>query len=115
MAISLDTNTRLAIALTKQDAGNEVNDALNIALAQGAQDLVCMGAMIVATSVSQTVDFAALKVGDKVVVHAAGAADQASHWVTVATAGTLGEAAVIGSLYLVFRPFVAPAASTFQF
>lgn len=60
-----------------------------------------VAAMIVATSTSQTTDFAALKAGDKVVVVPAAAGN--SHFVTVATDGNLGEAAVIGSLYIAHR------------
>lgn len=60
-----------------------------------------VAALIVATNVSQTIDFAQLAAADKVVVVPAAAGN--SHFVTVATAGTLGEAAVVGSLYIVLR------------
>lgn len=113
MAISSDTNYRLNVALTKKDAGNEVANALNNALAQAAQDLFCVPAVITATNVSQTIDFGALVVGDKVVVIPAAAGN--SHFVTVATIGTLGEAAVVGSLYVVLRAYAAPTASTQSF
>ena len=58
-------------------------------------------ALIVATATSQTTDFGALAVGDRVVVIPAAAGN--SHFVTVTTAGTLGEAAVVGSLYIALR------------
>lgn len=113
MALSADANKRLLIALTSKDAGNEVANALNIAIAGGAQDLFCVPAVIVATSTSTTTDFGALAVGDKV-IHIPAVAGGAV-FVTVATAGTLPIAAVVGDLYVVFRAFSAPAASTQSF
>tara|TARA_R100000406_G_scaffold33109_2_gene21683 strand:+ start:247 stop:564 length:318 start_codon:yes stop_codon:yes gene_type:complete len=58
--------------------------------------------LIIATNVSQTVDFGSLKVGDIVVVvkPALGTA----RFVTVSTAGDLGIAAVVGQLYIVLTP-----------
>jgi hypothetical protein len=58
-------------------------------------------AAIVATNVSQTVDFAALVVGDKV-IHVPAVAGN-SDFSIVATAGTLPAAAVVGDLYVVLR------------
>lgn len=58
-------------------------------------------AMIVATNVSTTIDFAALAVGD-VVTHIPATAGNANFWV-IATAGTLPAAAVVGDLYVVHR------------
>jgi hypothetical protein len=113
MAISAATVKSLMIALSDAGRGNEVTDALNAGIAAASQDLFCLPALIVATNVSQTVDFAALAVGDKVVVIPASAGN--SHFVTVATAGTLGEAAVVGSLYVVLRAYAAPAASAVKF
>jgi hypothetical protein len=55
----------------------------------------------VATNVSQTVDFAALAVGDKV-VHIPAVAGNAD-FTTCATAGTLAVAAVVGDLYIALR------------
>jgi hypothetical protein len=54
-----------------------------------------------ATNVSQTVDFAALAVGDIVVQVAATPGNPA--FMTVATAGTLPVAAVVGDLYIALR------------
>lgn len=58
---------------------------------------------IVATSTSATTDFGTLETGDRVLVSPASAGN--SHFVTVASNGTLPEAAVVGSLYVVLRPF----------
>lgn len=58
-------------------------------------------AMIVATNVSQTIDFAALAAGD-IVIHVPATAGNSS-FLTVAAAGTLGVAAVVGDLYMVHR------------
>ena len=59
---------------------------------------------IIATGSSTTTDFGALEVGDLVIQigDAAGADD--THFMTVATAGTLPETAVSGDLYIVLRP-----------
>lgn len=113
MALSLDAVKRLMTALGSADAGNEVATAVNSGSAGAAQDAFVCAALIVATNVSQTIDFAALAVGDKVVVIPAAAGN--SHFVTVATAGTLGEAAVVGSLYVALRAFAAPTASVVKF
>lgn len=72
-------------------------------------------ALIIATSTSQTTDFGALAVGDYV-IHIPTTPGNAG-FTHVATAGTLGAAAVIGDLYLVMRavnldgnnPLVPPA------
>lgn len=58
-------------------------------------------AAIVATNVSQTVDFAALAVGD-IVLHLPAVAGN-SDFSVVATAGTLPAAAVVGDLYVALR------------
>jgi len=96
-ALSSNALAQLGRALTSRELGQEVGSAVN----KAASATHFMAGAIVATNVSQTVDFASLAVGDKVVVIPAAAGN--SHFVTVATAGTLGEAAVVGSLYLVFR------------
>ena len=57
--------------------------------------------LIVASHVSPTTDLGTLQAGDKVLVIPAAAGN--CHFVTVATAGTLPEAAVVGSLYVVLR------------
>lgn len=110
MALSTELVKRLMHAVTDQALGRELVDAINKGQAQGAQSLVCVAAAIVATSVSQTVDFGSLRVGDKVIAIPAtpGNAD----FITISVAGDLGQAAVVGDLYLVLRPFVADAASS---
>jgi len=60
-------------------------------------------AMIVATNVSQTIDFGVLAVGDIVVHIPAAPASTDSEWRACAAAGNLGQAAVVGDLYMVYR------------
>lgn len=111
--ISPDSLQRLCIALAKQDAGNEVASDVNNGAVLADQSASSLAAVIVATNVSTTIDFGALKVGDKVLhVSVAGASNT---FTTVATAGTLAEAAIVGDVYLVLRPFVKPAAAAFSF
>lgn len=62
-----------------------------------------IAAMIVATAVSQTTDFGALEVGDLVIMIPA-TAGNADFIGPIADAGNLGQAAVIGNLYMAFRP-----------
>lgn len=100
----------IAIALANGITDDEVVAAVNAAGVATAQMSHTVAAVIVATNVSQTIDFASLKVADKVLVIAAAAGN--AHFVTVATAATLGEAAVVGSLYVVLRAFTAPSGST---
>lgn len=110
MALSNDTVRRLMIALASKPAGNEVASAMNNAINQNAQSAWSMAAVIVATSVSTTVDFAALKVGDKLVHIPAAAGNSAFE--SVATAGTKPSAAVIGDLYIALRAVSNPSASS---
>ena len=58
--------------------------------------------IIVATSVSQTTDFGSLKVGDTVLVGVVATGNV--EFETIAVAGDLGTAAVIGDTYIVFTP-----------
>jgi len=58
-------------------------------------------AAIIATNVSTTIDFAALKVGD-ILLHIPATAGN-SNFEVIATAGTKPSAAVVGDLYLVMR------------
>lgn len=110
MAISAATINALGVAMAGQASAQEVGVALNKADAHAAQSPVCVAAMITATNVSQTVDFGALKVGDQVLMipATAGNADAIG---PIATAGTLGQAAVVGNVYLVLRALVLPAAA----
>lgn len=113
MAISDDLTKRLALATTSIDNGNALADILNGAQALVAQGPVVIAAAIVATNVSQTIDFAALKVGDKVAMIPATAGN--ADFISPSVAGDLGQAAVVGNLYLVFRASVIPAASAVKF
>jgi hypothetical protein len=105
--LSKDSVKRLMEALTSQPDGAEVVDAINQGAAAAAANAVAQPAAIVAAHTSQTTDFAALKVGD-LVVHVPATAGNAQ-FLTVATAGTLPVAAVVGDLYIVLRAFAVPA------
>jgi hypothetical protein len=112
-ALSSNSLYLLACALTKSDAANEVASDLSSASVLADQSGLSIAALIVATSTSTTTNFAALKVGDKVLhISVAGSTNDLT---TVATAGTLAEAAVVSDVYVVFRPFVAPPAASFSF
>lgn len=113
MALSADAVKRLMIALASADAGNEVATAVNAGAAASAQDPFCIANLIVATNVSTTIDFASLKVADKVLILPAVAGN--AQFVTVAVAGTLPQAAVVGSLYVVVRALVSDTASAVKF
>ena len=110
MTIAANTTRKLITALADKDAANEIVTALNtsvVAYLTGSY----VPAVITATAISATTDFGALVVGDKVVVVPAVAGNVIFY--TVATAGTLPAAAVVGSLYVVLRAKpLAPAAST---
>ncbi len=101
---------RLQIATADKDAGNELANSINKGENVSAQTSHTLAALIVATNVSQTIDFGALKVGDKVLK--VKVADGTAAWLTIATAGTLGEAAVVGDTYMVLRAKTDPAAET---
>lgn len=107
--LSLDTVKRLLHAVTDNTAGNELASAANNSNSLAAQSADTCAALIVATSTSTTTNFAALKVGDKV-LHVPAVAGNSS-FLTVATTGTLPAAAVIGDLYVVLRSWTAPTPS----
>jgi hypothetical protein len=113
MALSSDAVKRLMIATASADVGNEVATAINKGAAVAAQNLVCLVGAIVATSVSQTVDFGVLKVGDKVVMIPATAGN--ADFISPSVAGDLGQAAVVGNLYLVLRSLSLDSASSAVF
>jgi hypothetical protein len=113
MALSTKAVKQTMVALADQTLGNEVASAINNGNALALQSLASCAKAIVATSTSTTTDFGWLAVGDLVAVIPASAGN--SHFVTCATAGTLPESAVIGSLYLGFRQFAAPAATAVKF
>lgn len=95
--------------LGSKAVGNEVATAINNGNALAGASFQAIAALIIATNVSQTIDFGALKVGDQVLMipAVAGSADL----ITITTAGTLGQAAVVGNAYLVLRAFTLPVAS----
>lgn len=111
--LSDDAVKRLMIGLASADAGNEVATVLQNAKTVSGQSGWSLAAVIVATNVSQTVDFGALAVGDKVVQIPAVAGN--SVFTTVAVAGTLPVAAVVGNLYVALRAVSLPAASVAKF
>jgi hypothetical protein len=113
MALSADAVKRLMIGTASADAGNELATAINKGVAHATQSPVCVVAAIVATNVSQTIDFASLAVGDKVMMIPATAGN--ADFITIATAGNLGQAAVVGNLYVVLRPLVLDATSALVF
>jgi hypothetical protein len=84
--------------LEKAIANQRVADNVNAQLSGWWQP-----AMIIATNVSQTIDFSALQVGDIVVHIPVAPAITDSEFLKVTTAGTLGQAAVVGDLYMVQR------------
>jgi hypothetical protein len=112
MALSEALVKRLMHAVTDQALGRELVDAINKGEALQAQSGKVIAAAIVATAVSQTTDFGALKVGDQVLMVPATAGN--ADFITVAVAGDLGQAAVVGNIYLVLRDFAAPAASSIK-
>jgi uncharacterized YccA/Bax inhibitor family protein len=112
MALTAQEVKRLMIAATSADIGNQLADSINAGEDLALQTSHTVAALIIATAVSTTTDFASLKVGDRVLVLAvAGGAAL----VTVATVGTLPQAAVVGSIYVVMRPRVVPTVPTEKF
>jgi hypothetical protein len=107
-ALSEDARRRLIHALGDRSVGADVANKLNQADAGASQEAFCTVNVIVATNVSATIDFGSLVVGDKILILPAVAGN--SMFVTCATAGTLPQAAVVGSLYVVLRAFSAPTA-----
>lgn len=111
--LSLDSNKRLCIALTSQADGNEVSTNLNAGSVLADQTGFSIPLAIVATSISSTVNFGGLLVGD-LVVHIPASAGNTIFY-TVVTAGTLPAAAVVNDLYIVLRAYTEPAAASFSF
>lgn len=113
MALSNNALKNLVAGLADLSAGNEVASAINTAAAVTDQTAWVVAAFIVATNVSTTVDFGALKVGDRVIMipDTAGNSDLLA---AVTTAGTLPEAAVVGNAYIVFRQITFPTATAFK-
>lgn len=104
----ITTSNRNSVRTSLNDAlpavGGDVNpivDSVNTLESRVTTYPTVVAATIVATSTSQTTDFAALLTTDKVVMipATAGSAD----FITPSATGTLGQAAVVGNLYLVLR------------
>jgi hypothetical protein len=110
MALSEALVKRLMHAVTDQALGRELVDAIDAHSALQAQSAKLVVAAIVATATSQTTDFGALKVGDQVLMIPATAGN--ADLITVGVAGDLGQAAVVGNIYVVLRAFAAPAGSS---
>lgn len=108
--LTTQTVKNLMSAVLGQTEGNDVATKLNQAdaLAEGVTHKFV--SLIIATNVSQTIDFGILRVGDQVMMipATAGSADQIG---PIAVAGNLGQAAVVGNAYLVFRSVVTPLAA----
>ncbi len=108
--LTTQTVKNIMSAVLGQTEGNDVATKLNQAdaLADGATHRLV--SLIIATNVSQTVDFGILRVGDQVMMipATAGSADQIG---PIAVAGNLGQAAVVGNAYMVIRSVVAPLAA----
>lgn len=100
MALSTKTKRVVEVALADRKAAAELTAALDQASAPKSTHRVA--AMIVATSTSQTTDFAALRVGDLVIMTPA-TAGSSDFIGPIATAGDLGQAAIVGNLYQVYR------------
>jgi len=110
MSLSSDTVARLMTALTSESAGNEVATVLNTSSSAASQRGLTIAAAITAAHTSSTTDFGALKVGDTV-IHLQATPGNPDFSVVV-TAGTLPSSAVVGDLYIVLRPWSAPASSS---
>ncbi len=108
MALSNQATKNIMSAVASQEFGNSVVDGVNAGLL--ASHVIAN--LITATNVSTTIDFVGkLAVGDKVVMIPAVAGN--SIFYTVATAGTLPAAAIVGNLYVVIRAKDAASAVKF--
>lgn len=112
MSLSAADAKSLAIALanktTAESVATEINKGAQVADKQPALTHYLAGA-IVATSTSQTTDFAVLLTTDKVIMVPATAGN--ADFITPSAAGDLGQAAVVGNLYLVIRAVATLAAA----
>lgn len=110
MALSEKLVKRLFTALTDRNLANELADAVNNGVSSSALLPLQFVGAVIATNVSQTVDFGGLAVGDYVLMipATAGSADLIG---PIATAGTLGQAAVVGNIYMVLRASLVAASN----
>jgi hypothetical protein len=109
MPLSAKARKNLMVAVADQDAGNEIATAIDNGLAGSFEGFATVTA-VVATSTSTTTNFSGLLVGDLVMILPAVAGN--AQFVTCATVGTLPQAAVVGSLYIVMRAVPAVNATT---
>jgi hypothetical protein len=112
--VSVNTNKRLCIALTDQNAGNEAYNALNAAVA-GQSEAFATLFIIAATGTSTTTGFGALAVGDVAVDLTTPAKNTNVAAMTVITAGTLPYTPTSGDVIMAMRPVPTVTPSTFQF
>lgn len=110
MALSEALVKRLMHAIGDQTLAKELVDAIDVSSSINSQEGKAVVAAIVATATSQTTDFGALKVGDLVLMVPATAGN--ADLITIGTAGNLGQAAVVGNIYVVLRDFTTPSGST---
>jgi hypothetical protein len=97
-------SVRTSLDNAQPAVGGDVNpivDAVNTLDARVSSYPLVVAGAIVATNVSQTVDFGTVLVGDKVAMIPATAGN--ADFITIATAGNLGQAAVVNNLYIVLR------------
>lgn len=110
--LSTGTLKRILSAMCSKNDANEVASAINNGNELAKQSSASIAALIVATSVSTTTDFASLKIGDKLVHIPATPGNAGFEAITVA--GTKPSAAVVGDLYIALRASPLPAATTVQ-
>jgi len=115
MALSADEIKRLMIMTTSTEVGNSMADAINAGEDLALQTVRALTLCVVATNVSQTIDFAALRVGDIVVRLQLAVSAAAVGFYTCAVAGTLPAAAVVGDLYIALRTRAVPVFPTERF
>lgn len=106
----------LMTATTSADIGNEIATAINDGLAIAAQASYVLADLIVAQNVSLSTDFGSLLAGDIVLQFGDTAGTGLFH--VIADDGELpaiATAAVVDDLYVVFRPYSAPTATSATF
>jgi hypothetical protein len=106
-SLSTSAVKALMIALASETLGNEVATAIESGASHSDSGVADIAGFIIATNVSTTIDFATLKVADRVIKIPAVAGN--AIFLTVVTAGTLPAAAVVGDMYVVIRGLALPA------
>jgi hypothetical protein len=110
--VSTDTNKRLCIALTSQNAGNETYNALNAAVSQQYENYSSFA--FVNNATTSTTQIPGLLPGDLVYNLKTVASNTASN-IVVVTAGTIPYAPSAGDVLMVLRPNPIVTPTTFQF